>query len=37
MMSLGLPLDIVASFQLGWKMGYLPCIMLGFIMTLTGK
>ena len=31
----GLPPDIMAAIQMGWKFGYGPCIALGFYATLS--
>lgn len=36
MMTVGLPFDIVAAYDKGWKLGYTPCLFLGFLMTSTG-
>jgi hypothetical protein len=33
----GIPVDTVASFQHGWKMGKVACLTTGFILTTTGK
>ena len=33
----GIPPDFTASVLKGWKLGYEPCIWVGFVMTLTGK
>ena len=35
--SYGLPVDITASFNYGWKMGKSLCLTTGFILTTTGK
>ena len=32
----GIPPDFTASIMRGWKLGYQPCIWVGFVMTLTG-
>ena len=31
----GLPPDIMAAIQMGWKFGYSPCLALGFYATLS--
>ena len=31
----GLPPDILAATKLGWRLGYVPCIALGFYNTLS--
>ena len=36
MLFLGIPPDLVAAYQGGWTLGYTPCMVLGFTMTLTG-
>ena len=36
MMTAGLPFDIIAAYDKGWKLGYTPCLFLGFLMTSTG-
>ena len=33
----GLPVDFLASWWHGWKMGKTLCIVTGFILTTTGK
>ena len=37
MATLGIPFDIFATFQHGWKMGKYFCDVCGFIHTITGK
>lgn len=37
MATVGIPFDIVATFQHGWKMGKYLCSFCGFVHTLTGK
>ena len=32
----GVPVDFVAAFQLGWKLGKEFCLVTGFILTLLG-
>ena len=32
----GIPPDFTAAIMRGWKLGYQPCIWVGFVMTLTG-
>ena len=34
---LAIPVDAIASFQLGWKMGWLMCQIVGFSMTFLGE
>ena len=33
----GLPIDFLASYQYGWKMGKSFCVITGFIHTFSGK
>ena len=37
MASIGIPFDICATFQHGWKMNKYVCNFCGFVHTLTGK
>ena len=34
--SIGLPLECVAAYQYGWKMGETACIAFGFLLTFLG-
>ena len=34
---IGIPMDFAAAYQFGWKMGEIPCIFLGFVLTFLGK
>ena len=36
MTSIGLPSEILAAYFHGWKLGYYPCLSLGFLMTFLG-
>ena len=36
MSAYGVPVDFVAAFQLGWKLGKEFCLVTGFILTLLG-
>ena len=35
--SVGVPVEVVAAAQLGWKLGKLNCIIFGFVLTVLGK
>ena len=35
--SYGLPIDFIATYSYGWKMGKSLCEATGFILTATGK
>ena len=37
MSGLAIPVDAIASYQLGWKMGSLMCQIVGFGMTFLGE
>ena len=37
MSSYGIPVDFIASVQLGWKMGQFFCQLTGFLLTFLGK
>ena len=34
---IGIPMDFAAAYQFGWKMGEIPCVFLGFVLTFLGK
>ena len=35
--SIGIPIEVVAAAQLGWKLGKVNCIMFGFTLTFLGN
>jgi hypothetical protein len=37
MMVVGIPIDTAASVMLGWKLGHVACVTVGFVMTFCGN